>query len=211
MLALMLPACAAPAVRIVPPERRLSMVIVGDSVAAGFSAGRADATLVYHLASLRPQWFVVNYSIGGASIGPSDLRNGLGPAGIVPLWARMVVIMLGTNDFGFGVPLDKFRQHYAEFIDGLRLYYQPTIVCVTPLTQAAESEPNRAGVTMETYRDTIRDVCEERRVGVVDGRRLVPFASRYFSDFPPVHPNADGYARMARALAAELDRYVPIK
>src|SRR5438552_18679343 len=34
----------------IPPERRISMVIVGDSIPAGFSAGRADATLVYRLA-----------------------------------------------------------------------------------------------------------------------------------------------------------------
>jgi len=165
--------------------------------------------LVYRLASLRPQWFIVNYSVLGAAMGSSEARNGLSAGGIVPLWARVVVIMLGANDFGYGVPLERFREQYGEFIDGLRGYYSPAIICVTPLMEGIESQPNRIGVTMQAYRDAIRDVCDARGAGVVDGRRLLPYDGRYFADFPRVHPNADGYARMSRNLAAELDSHIP--
>src|SRR5437870_9370053 len=87
------------------PDERVFMVIAGDSIAAGFSAGRADATLVHHLASLRPAWFIANYSAGGASMGPYALRSGLSAEAVLALWPQTVVIMLGTNDCGFGVPL----------------------------------------------------------------------------------------------------------
>ncbi len=187
------------------------MVIVGDSIAAGFSAGRADATLVHHLASLRPSWFIANYSAGGASMGPYALRTGASAAAILPLWPQVVVIMLGTNDCGFNVPLPAFRKSYEEFVDLLSKYYQPTVICVTPLRQVNEMMANQAGYTMPEYRDAIGEVCSKRGLAVIDGRRLLPFEPRYFADPWSIHPSADGYALFARNLAAELDRYVPGK
>ena len=194
--------------RPIAPEERVFMVVVGDSVAAGFSAGRADATLVHHLAALRPSWFIANYSAGGASMGPYALRASENASAILPLWPQVVVIMLGTNDCGFAVPLPAFRKSYEEFVDLLLKYYQPVVVCVTPLLQQDEMQQNRAGHTMPEYRAVIGEVCSGRGLGVIDGRGLLPLERRYFADVGSVHPNADGYALFARNLARELDRYV---
>ncbi len=195
----------------IAPQEQVFMAIVGDSIAGGFTAGRADATLVHHLASLRPGWFIANYSAGGASMGPYAQRPGLSASAILPLWPRVVTIMLGTNDCGFAVPLPTFREHYEEFVDQLLTYYRPVVVCVTPLRQRNETVANQAGYTMSQYRDAIAEVCGSRGLGVIDGRRLLPFEPRYFADPWRVHPNAEGYALFARNLAQELDQYMPAR
>ncbi len=197
--------------RPIAPQEHVFMAIVGDSIAGGFTAGRADATVVHQLASLRPAWFIANDSAGGASMGPYAARSGLSATAILPLWPQAVVIMLGTNDCGFAVPLPTFRQRYEEFVDLLLKYYQPVVVCVTPLRQLNETAANQAGYTMPQYRDAIREVCGSRGLGVIDGRRLLPFEPRYFADPWRVHPNAEGYALFARNLAEELDQYMPAR
>ncbi len=183
------------------------MVLVGDSITAGYSAGRADAALVHRLASLRPAWFIINYSWGGASIGPYRQRQGLFP-GFLQLWPQVVVIMLGTNDFGNGVDIQLFRKSYDQFLNALSTHYEPTVVCVTPLGSRDESLVNCMGKTMQDYRDVIASVCSSHGLGVVDGRRLLPVSQRYFADAQQIHPNAEGYAIMAENLANALEQYV---
>ncbi|MFM8409069.1 MAG: SGNH/GDSL hydrolase family protein, partial [Alphaproteobacteria bacterium] len=121
-----------------------------------------------------------------------------------------VLLMLGSNDYGLGVPMRAFRQRYAEMIDGLStadVVLQgpgPTVpVCVTPIWRADAALPNYAGETLADYSLAIREICSSRRVPVIDGLELLgPDDEARLVD--GVHPDAPGIQKIARRLAAKV-------
>ncbi len=122
-----------------------------------------------------------------------DVLGGLYPP-------RAVVILLGTNDYGFdgasGVPLDAFRTAYSAFVASVPAGVP--VVCITPPWYVSESTPNSYGYTLEDYRAVIRQVCAGQTI--VEGVNAIPHDPAYYASGP--HPNNLGTELLARAVGA---------
>lgn len=188
------------------------MTFAGDSIMVGTpGATAANCTVINRLGTnaLRPSWIIRNYSYGGASV-TGGLLFGID---VPPMNAAAVaesvgvdsgdaiVVFLGTNDWGYAVPLPTFTANYAAFIDGLGTAAK--VICVTPIWRSNDGTANVAGYVLQDYRDAISAVCGARGDAVIDGLPLVPHVSTYFAD--GLHPNNTGYYYYANNLAAALD------
>lgn len=108
---------------------------------------------------------------------------------------RVVVVMLGTNDWTHRVPIDEFESAYVQFLADVPP--ATAVVCVTPPWRRTDGALNAAGATMDDYRAAIVRVCAAHTV--VDGRAAVPANERFYLD--GVHLNAKGNRFLARAVA----------
>lgn len=180
------------------------VTFAGDSIMQGTSATRAGRTVVGRLEELRPYWFVRNYSVAGASVTGNGVQwQPMNPHAVTPLLGDTIVVFLGTNDWGFNVPLDTFRTNYENFINVLE-FLHPNIVCVTPIWRVNDGAKNTVGQTLGDYRAVIQNVCTAHEHSVIDGLPLVPHDAKYYDGYG-LHPNDSGYAHYAKNLAKALD------
>lgn len=184
---------------------RHSMVFVGDSIMYGYGASEASLSIVNRLGALRPYWTILNYSVGGASVSGGSICPPMDPHGIVPLLGNPTVVFLGTNDWGYGIPIVKFETNYRNFIHVLDDRH-PQVICVTPIWRADDGTLNGAGYKLDDYRKAITQICTADRHPAIDGSSLVPHDPKYYLD--GLHPNDAGYEYYARHLAEALDRFV---
>ena len=159
---------------------------------------------------------VHNFSYGGATV--ADLHTA--GVGILPGMFRQVsavrqlqlvfgldcvVITLGSNDWGFGVPLLHFRNAYSELLDGIKQFAPHSIakvICVTPPWRSEENAPNQNGETLDAFRETIVALATDRGLPVIRSERAIPRDSRYY--FDEAHPNEVGHRLLANFLIAQL-------
>lgn len=185
-------------------------------IVTGAPGGKPRQALRDRLAARLPSKTVLQYSRGFWTMGldwyvPTQAGGPARPApsAILPLLlpGDAVLLMLGSNDYGLGVPMEDFRKRYAEMVDGLStadlvlLGPGPTVrVCVTPIWRANATLPNLAGATLTDYSLAIREVCSSFGVPVIDGLDLLgPDDEARLVD--GVHPDASGIQRMARRLS----------
>lgn len=135
---------------------------------------------------------------GYQDAGPTvDLLNPIFPV------AGIVIMNLGSNDWGLNVPLVDFRAAYSALLASLPL--GPFVVCVTPIWRDDEAMTNANGDTLEDFRIVISEVCAGHTV--LDGRQAIPNYDCYFLDGK--HPNRLGNRRLARFLADGLAPLLP--
>jgi len=180
-----------------------TIVLVGDSISAGVGASSPRRAYAWQLErSLSRSHRVVNYSRGGwavsGEVGISDPANFLGAAA---LWPDVVVIALGTNDYGVGVPLEDFIAGYEAALQTLGPV--ETVVCVTPYRRSdlSEATPNTAGLLLDDYRTAVHGVCEADGRIVLDGIEAMPSESMLGDG---LHPNDVGHNRIAKWMEREL-------
>ena len=129
----------------------------------------------------------------------------------------VLVMMLGTNSFGgsdsVGKPetLAQYRDKYGAFLDAVRAKY-PTkpILCISPILthQDIIHQKNKNGDLPQDYRNTMRQVVEQRRqtdrnLYFLDGLSLINDPI-YLMVIDQVHPNEGGSLKMAEGIAATL-------
>ena len=182
-----------------------SMVFVGDSIMDGSGAGKSPSSIVNRLGALRPSWTILNHSAGGASVSGGPMSQPMDPHPIVPLHGDPIVVFLGTNDWGLGIPIAKFETSYHNFIHVLDDLH-PQVICVTPIWRTGEGTLNSAGYKLDDYRKAITQICTADGHPVIDGLSLVPDDPKYYLD--GIHPNDAGDDYYARHLAEALDRLV---
>jgi lysophospholipase L1-like esterase len=181
------------------------MIFAGDSIMLGIGSTSAANTVVGRLVSLKPHWYIRNYSFEGAAVsGGGDYS--MDPSAVVKLHGDTIVVLLGTNDWNNGIAESIFKTDYSNFITSLEVL-RPTIVCVTPIWRADEGTRNKAGNTIAQLRSDIASICSGRGHSVIDGLSLVPSKGSYYTP-GGIHPNDDGYACYANNLAAALSPYL---
>ena len=136
--------------------------------------------------------------------------------------ADLIVIFMGTNDFGHNTPLGtisdttdvSFYGALNVIISGVKAAHSNSqIVFMTPLHRAAfNSQPadnvqNGAGCVLADYVGAIKDVCDRNNIPVIDLFNLCtldPNNTTYFSD--KLHPTAKGHEELANIVAEELKK-----
>lgn len=183
------------------------LVLAGDSISRGATAGDSRYTLAHLLEDhSHGRWEVLNYGINSLRFTRNPYNGRLPDWGEIWATRAIPVIELGTNDWAVSEDLRVFRSAYGAFLDGVR-FIRPAAYCITPIWRTAETTPNVRGLRLQQFRDAIAAVCTAKGATVVDGLTLVPHDPAYFVD--GVHPNARGYAYMARVLAKVLQTTLP--
>ena len=192
-----------------PPTRPAFLYVAyGDSIVQGFSASSIAEGYPHRIGETQG-WRTLNMGFGGRETVASD-----GTA-VGDLAGNILSIAMGINDF-LGenegpTPGPLFQTRYDGLLDNLRAV-QPTVpvFAMTPTWTKFEGIPNSVGLTVEGYRQLIRDVVSQRsdpNLYLVEGLTLVPPGLTYFPD--GLHPNDAGYELLASSLIAVFESVLP--
>lgn len=156
------------------PAPRQRVVCFGDSITQGAFASEPSRS--YPAALAQGDWDVINAGYFGHVTVGSD------GAAIGALAPTLVVLAIGTNDFGYQTPLSSFAAEYDQWIASFRASpgcAEVPIVCVTPTVRYDEAfQP----IALEEYRNHIRSVVGVRSLGdpnlhLLEGWDMAPMQS----------------------------------
>jgi lysophospholipase L1-like esterase len=194
----------------------LRIVALGDSTTAGTPGflspleappdGRGDVTsqYAYWLAKAHPGWEVLNRGVNGER---SDQVRARFDRDVLAAGARAVIVIAGVNDVYQGRPASHVVEHLAAIYDRAAGAGIPVIAgSIVPYNTATPDQNAR----MHEVNDWIRRRADgDDRVIFVDTRAAVaaPGSPDLLASSPDeLHPSADGYRRMAEAIAPALAR-----
>ncbi|MBR6708638.1 MAG: SGNH/GDSL hydrolase family protein [Clostridia bacterium] len=208
--------------------RNKNVVFVGDSLTVG-----VGTTKPYHsyLDDMHVFKSVRALGVGGSCFSfQSDYgaKNSplVGRYSSIPS-ADLIVIFMGTNDYGHETPLGtiadtsdvSFCGALNVVITGIRQNHPDSkIIFATPLHRygfgtskisgkpfTSDSLPNGRGHTLEDYVNAIKAICEKNKLPVIDLFNLCPLnpekpedKRQYFPD--GLHPNAAGHEIIAQTI-----------
>jgi lysophospholipase L1-like esterase len=196
----------------------IRIVALGDSTTAGTPgylsplevppAGRGDVTSQYAwwLTQKHPEWEVLNRGVNGERTDQIAARFTRDVLEAAPL---IVIIIAGVNDVYQGLPakhpIEYLREMYSSAVDaGIDV----VAGSVLPFNTATPDQNAR----MREVNDWIRNyAARASRMAFVDTRRAAthPRNNGRLCDSPDgLHPSADGYRRVAEALAPALERRI---
>lgn len=177
--------------------------------------GPEDTWWGYVLETLGGQ-LLVNHSWSGSlvsklsqceiqSYGCSDSRtSALGVEGQAP---DVIMILMGLNDFGWGIGPEAFATAYQTMLQKLKsLYPQAEIWCMTLPISRWSKNPDfapptcRAGWHLQAYNNAIRVCAEEQACRVVD--LFCP--DKPYDTVDGYHPNAQGMLTLSDAVLKQL-------
>lgn len=188
-------ALASPA----PARPPFLYVPYGDSITQGYTASSVANGYPYLVGRLL-DWSVIDMGFSGRTVTASD-----GTA-VGVLGGDCVSVAIGVNDYLGGTTAKVFRERYNGFLSALR-DQQPSVpvFVLTPTWVSTEGETNAAGLTVEDYRQEIREIVAARaptdpNLHLVEGLALVPAGLAYFPD--GIHPNDAGFVFYAAGLEA---------
>jgi acyl-CoA thioesterase I len=199
----------------------LTVLPLGDSITEGVPT--ADGYRALLRQQLMDVGITVNYvgslrSPAGAHEGWTGYTAGellpLARATLARTRPDLVLLHIGTNDLGLGIPLDESIGHVRKLLELIDKSgtpdRRPRVFLAKIIGRNLPFEvPDRA---LATYNDRLAALAEDRRragqpVELVDLHAVVD-PSRHLDD--ALHPNPEGYARMAAGWAAAIRRvYAP--
>jgi acyl-CoA thioesterase I len=180
------------------------LLVVGDSLSAGYFASSMDRSF--------PRLLARDLEAIGMKVAPTVVAHAGATARDAGYWkvaipSDIVVVELGTNDWGTAMPLEQFRTEYRDL---LRLVEsaspRATLICTG--AWADKTEINPLGLTVLPYDSVVQQQCAERHGQYVDlvatysdpanhgpgGRRTFLGLSDWF------HPNDLGHHALADAV-----------
>ena len=195
-----------------PPINGPRLLFYGDSITHGSNTTRAGTTYPARIARRLGVDFV-NLGVGGSARGESAMAEIA-----ASLRADVIVLAYGVNTFGSSYEEPRaFERTYDTFLAILR-GRQPSvpILLVTPLFHTCEFEQTTRGAAkLEEYRRVIREVVYRRQsfgdanLILLEGHGLIgPGQGDLLADH--VHPNDAGFAAMADALGAQIQRVLSL-
>jgi lysophospholipase L1-like esterase len=170
-----------------PPSARVRVVLFGDSLLYG---GPLPASQDFYsvMSTDRPDLDVLNMAIGGNDAAGLLYRL----HDVTDAHPDVVVLWIGTNDAGYGVPQSKFHDEMEQLVGGLA---PARVVLVTPMQDPANPS------TYLPYVDTVRGVATEHSLPLVDLAGKITAADYLPND---THLTADAIQRCARLIEAQL-------
>lgn len=174
-------------------------LVYGDSITQGMAAHRPVDICAARIASMldvEP----LNVAVGGAICDPRLAEN------VPDIECDIVSIAYGTNNIGRGTTLAEFIAASEALIEAIVAKYPGVpIVIVSPPVVLEGRTHDAHGSSMDEYRDALKNLVESRNgCAYVHGLDLVPGEQRYFAD--KVHPNGEGFACYADAMAAKMSK-----
>lgn len=214
------------------PERRglaedadiLRVACLGDSITAGARVDEQNESYPAQLQKLLGDAYEVrNFGIGGATLiqaGSPNIWKILDS--VQQFQPHIVVVALGTNDTVAGSRrnwerIASFDDDYAELIERLAaLPTQPQIVICTPTAMVLEtpglSDSRKADLAERKPR--LQELCQRirqltkvhasRNVTLLELNDVLQNQPHLLSVGDGVHPNAEGYLAIARAVAEHI-------
>lgn len=196
-----------------PPEEPVTIVVMGDSTAAGVGAGSVEASYPYRLAqriSESTGLAIELFSVGESGARVADVRaDQIAPA--LFTGAHMVLIVIGANDATHLTGLGGLKEDMELVVDRMQATGAPVIVAGAPDMRApAFYEPLRSVVGWRGRAVTaaIEEAARAR------GATVVPLAERtrdFFREHPDrayssdeFHPGPEGYDVWVDALFPEV-------
>jgi lysophospholipase L1-like esterase len=188
-------------------DKRVHLVVLGDSTSVGVGAGSRAASYPVLLARLLGRHVSVRLDV----LGRSGVRMADVAAELAPRAASMrpdiVLIGVGVNDAIHLTPLPRFRDALREALEILADAGTTTVVALGPRLDApALPRPLRGLVAARcrAINRSLRRTAEAAGVAVVDvgasvGDAFARDPARYFCE-DLFHPGPEGYAMWARAI-----------
>lgn len=114
----------------------------------------------------------------------------------------VILVYMGTNDFGFGVPLETFAKDYRKMLERLRKNYPSArILCATIARSYMQGKPDwkypemYGGTALEEYNQAIREAVNERDdIVLMD----LPEAGIHYETLDGTHPTRRGHEELAQ-------------
>ncbi|MCP4190171.1 MAG: hypothetical protein GY768_06050 [Planctomycetaceae bacterium] len=202
----------------------IRVACLGDSITAG---ARVDAKTESYPARLQTLlgngWIVQNFGIGGATLIKTGQPNVWQTLDAVKKYhPDIVVISLGTNDTVGGKrknweKISRFEDDYSELIASLQgLPSQPRIVVCTPTAMVLETPGLSASrsANLQERKPRLQNLCDrvrrlaeqhsQQNVSLLELNLLLQRRPELLTTSDGVHPNANGYSAIAKAVAAHL-------
>ena len=140
--------------------------------------------------------------------------NSLSANGVLP---DIIIVYLGTNDWGFGVPLSKtnditdrklcFDESYNYMLYNIKkIYPKAKVYCCTLSKTYSKEHPDFImpsapyGITLEAYNDIIRKAALKNGCHVVD----IYGCNNPYDTIDGTHPNADGMKTISNNIIKEM-------
>ena len=184
-----------------PAPERDYLLVLGDSIFQGFTAGRPSMTIAAQLAH-GMDLDLVNQAVAGYIFDESTLR-GIGQLRERP--PACIVVAYGTNDWGRVGSASALRNAARAYLERLNRAFPevPTYV-VSPLWRADKDEPSPSGKRLGWMHKMLRHACEGlKNMHVIRGFDLLPHNAAFMAD-GRLHPNADGCTIVAERLLAAI-------
>lgn len=181
------------------PEKRDSLLFLGDSITQGLNVGKASRTYAAQLAeklNLEP----INQGIAGYTF-DADYLNGLDRVN-----PKMVVSAFGTNDWFFGTDYEQIKHNIEVYFKKLHQIFPKTpIVVIVPLWRRDLNHVTPSGQVFGRVRNRIKKTAKRyNNMTVIGGFGLVPHDKKYYSD-GYLHPNVLGFDQMTDKLFKRLN------
>lgn len=172
----------------VPTKKVAKVLWLGDSITAGYGAGRSAHTYV-NVCNRIMNYDIINQGVSGYVYDKSSLME---MKGYTP---DKIIVAFGTNNKHDDKERRKCLEEYYERLT--QLYPNIPVLCITPIYKNVKKEELELLIE---YSGVIKEICNKfSNVTVVDGFKLVGHAQEYFVD--AAHPNTLGSEVYGRNLA----------
>lgn len=178
------------------PRKPRTWLGIGDSITQGMTARTPSRTFAVTTARS------LGVELHNIGVGGGTMREEVGKLALELPW-DFATVAFGVNDFSQDRPLEEVATQTRQMWENLTSRGGP-IFLLTPIPWAKRTEPNKIGLSLADYRNTIAAAGRSfPAVTVVHGENLVPDDPQLFVD--NIHPNDDGMAVYARNLQKALE------
>ncbi len=186
------------------PRYDKNLLCLGDSITQGAEAIHPSSSYPV-LLSQYLDMNLLNQGVGGYYFDADSLDEHL------PYKPDLITVAYGTNDWGLSGSLAEFHDKCASYFAKLHAIYPfvPKFV-ITPLWRSDVSTDRNAGTLFDIIH-TIRGIAGATpNVTLINGMELVPHLGKFFGpqEVTKLHPNDEGFARMAMQLAKRIMAHV---
>ena len=173
------------------------ILFIGDSITQGWDSGYDSLSYAWRVTRFFNAESVI-HGVGGGYFHVSTIDH-------IDFDPDIVIIALGTNDFGRNPSADELREKASAFMDKIADEYRgKKIFYISPLWRAVQEKPMGK---FSLCRQTCIDEANKHGFIHVIGLDLVPPSPVFDADEVP-HPNALGVGIYAENLIRELQKHI---
>lgn len=178
-----------------PHSYSKKVAFYGDSITQGADSEK-DSQCYTWLLTRFFDFYSMNFGVGGIRFQPETVED-------VGFDADIVIVAIGTNNYGANKPMELLRTNCSEYFDRIaKLYPTSKLFCITPIWRA-DGQAQKALGTIDDARRVIEEEARKYHFTVIDGYTLVPHRPEYYRD-ERLHPNDLGFALYTQNLIKAL-------